>query len=237
MNIKPHLHAVFCLWGRWVDLGMNKTELKGTVNMERNKIKLKSEKALEVIDDSLLSVIKEENDYIFLDGLTLTIGDILDASRMSGYFGDMDDEDKIDEIIQLFDNTLPLLKLHLKPFDLVFYYYSENTLNSCGAYSIRRWKYDGATMECSDSEIYDLFKHSLNRDDILGYLKSIELDIDSIDKMNDEELLKQLLNNYTDDDDYDIDANEFVDENYGYISDIILDCLSKSYYGQNPDKY
>jgi hypothetical protein len=191
---------------------MTKTELKGAMNMERNKIKLKSEKALEVIEEdwegwetndgnTFFDLIKTENDYIFLDGLTLTIGDILDAWRMSGNFGDMD-EDECGQLVQLFDDTLPLLKPHLKPFDLVFYYYSENTLNCCGAYSIRRWKYDGETMECSDSEIYDLFIPSLNNGD-----------------------------------DIDVDANKFVDNNYGHVSDTIINCLEKSYSGQNPDTY
>ena len=229
-------------------MGRFGVELKEDLNMERNKIKLKSEKALEVIEEdwegwetndgnTFFDLIKTENDYIFLDGLTLTIGDILDAWRMSGNFGDMDDEDEIDGIIQLFDDTLPLLKPHLKPFDLVFYYYSENALNCCGAYSIRRWKYDGETMECSDSEIYDLFIPSLNREDILSYIKSVELDIDSIDEMNDEELLSQLLETCSDGDDIDVDANEFVDNNYGHVSDMIINCLEKSYSGQNPDTY
>ena len=38
-------------------------------------------------------------------------------------FGDIYEEDKCGELVQLFDDTLPLLKPHLKPFDLVFYYY------------------------------------------------------------------------------------------------------------------
>jgi len=228
-------------------MGRFGVELKRDLNMERNKIKLKSEKALEVIEEdwegwetndgnTFFDLIKTENDYIFLDGLTLTIGDILDAWRMSGNFGDMD-EDECGQLVQLFDDTLPLLKPHLKPFDLVFYYYSENTLNCCGAYSIRRWKYDGETMECSDSEIYDLFIPSLNREDILSYIKSVELDIDSIDEMNDEELLSQLLETRSDGDDIDVDANEFVDNNYGHVSDMIINCLEKSYSGQNPDTY
>jgi hypothetical protein len=212
-------------WNDFLLIAMPKTETKETLNIERNKLILKSKEAFEVIGDRLLSVIREKNGYIFLDDLTLTIADKLDASRMSGYFGDIDDEDEIDKIIDEFDNTLPLLKPHIKPFDLVFFYYSENALNRFGAYSIRRWKYDGKTMECTDSEIYDLFKHSLSRDDILGYLKSMEFDIES--NPSDEELLEILLKNYTDE--YEVDANNFVDKNYGYISDMILDCLSKSH--------
>jgi hypothetical protein len=92
-------------------------------------------------------------------------------------------------------------------------------------------------MECSDSEIYDLFIPSLNREDILSYIKSVELDIDSIDEMNDEELLSQLLETRSDGDDIDVDANEFVDNNYGHVSDMIINCLEKSYSGQNPDTY
>jgi len=119
-----------------------------------NTIILNSEKALEIFDDKLLDIIKEENDFFYLDGLKLNISYSLDTAEMEGYL--CDTEDECWEIINLLEKTLVKLKSYTDSFEVIYFYYG-------GEYSVCMWKYDGEKLKCASDWIGDYLPE--NEDD------------------------------------------------------------------------
>lgn len=115
---------------------------------EQNVIILKSKQALSVFDKKLLDVIKEENDFIYLNGLELKIGYSLDTSDMiGGVFGET--EEDCNKIINLFEVTIKKLTPWVYPFEFIYFYYGDE-------YSACMWKFDGKKLLTASKWLGDL---------------------------------------------------------------------------------